>query len=153
MADVREWQSCPLEKSYQILFLDALRINSRLDGKNAEDPLCDPGNQLGRQKRGSGTVACGYRRRLISRWACSPMSKNAGLKTSSLPCMDGLTGFPEAVKAVFHDTYIQHCIVYMRRNSKQVCHINNSFFLDDFHNVFFVYVFPEFRVKVVHRIF
>ena len=28
MADVREWQTRPLEKSYPILFLDALRINS-----------------------------------------------------------------------------------------------------------------------------
>src|SRR5574344_1041826 len=28
MADVKEWQTRPLEKSYPILFLDALRINS-----------------------------------------------------------------------------------------------------------------------------
>ncbi len=33
MTDVREWQNRPLEKSYPILFLDALRINSRQDGK------------------------------------------------------------------------------------------------------------------------
>lgn len=34
MTDVREWQNRPLEKSYPILFLDALRINSRQDGKH-----------------------------------------------------------------------------------------------------------------------
>ena len=34
-----------------------------------------------------------------------------------LACMDGLTGFPEAVKAVFPETHIQHCIVHMVRNS------------------------------------
>ena len=33
MSDVREWQNRPLEKSYPILFLDALRVNSRQDGK------------------------------------------------------------------------------------------------------------------------
>ena len=29
MADVRDWQNRPLEKSYPILFLDALLVNSR----------------------------------------------------------------------------------------------------------------------------
>ena len=39
MADVREWQNRPLEKSYPILFLDALRVNSRQDGKNVNKAL------------------------------------------------------------------------------------------------------------------
>lgn len=43
-----------------------------------------------------------------SRWACSLIS-NA--------CMDGLTEFPDAVKAVFPDTHFQHCIVHIIRNS------------------------------------
>ena len=34
MDDVGELQNRPLEKSYPILFLDALRVNSRQDGKN-----------------------------------------------------------------------------------------------------------------------
>ena len=39
MSDVREWQNRPLEKSYPILFLDALRVNSRQDGKNINKAL------------------------------------------------------------------------------------------------------------------
>ena len=39
------------------------------------------------------------------------------IKHKEKPCMDGLTGFPDAVKAVFPDTHIQHCIVHMIRNS------------------------------------
>ena len=39
ISDVREWQSWPLEKSYPILFLDALPVNSRQDGKNANKAL------------------------------------------------------------------------------------------------------------------
>jgi transposase-like protein len=31
--------------------------------------------------------------------------------------MDGLTGFPEAVRAVYPDTHVQLCIVHMVRNS------------------------------------
>ena len=39
MTDVREWQNRPLEKSYPILFLDALRVNSRQEGKNVNKAL------------------------------------------------------------------------------------------------------------------
>jgi len=43
--------------------------------------------------------------------------RNRGIEDILIACMDGLTGFPEAVKAVFPDTHIQHCIVHMIRNS------------------------------------
>lgn len=39
MEDVKDWQSRPLEKSYPILYLDALRINSRQDGKTQNKAL------------------------------------------------------------------------------------------------------------------
>jgi putative transposase len=39
MADVKEWQTRPLEKSYPILFLDALRVNTRQDGRNINKAL------------------------------------------------------------------------------------------------------------------
>ena len=43
--------------------------------------------------------------------------KNRGTEDILIACMDGLTGFPDAVKAVFPNTHIQHCIVHMIRNS------------------------------------
>ena len=43
--------------------------------------------------------------------------RNRGTGDILIACMDGLTGFPNAVKAVFPDTHIQHCIVHMIRNS------------------------------------
>ena len=43
--------------------------------------------------------------------------KNRGVEDILIACMDGLTGFPDAVKAVFPNTHIQHCIVHMIRNS------------------------------------
>ena len=39
MTYVREWQSHPLEKSYPILFLGALRVTSRQGGKNINKAL------------------------------------------------------------------------------------------------------------------
>lgn len=43
--------------------------------------------------------------------------RNRGTEDILIVCMDGLTGFPDAVKAVFPNTHIQHCIVHMIRNS------------------------------------
>jgi transposase-like protein len=34
MEEVKEWQNRPLEKSYAIMYLDALRVKSREDGKS-----------------------------------------------------------------------------------------------------------------------
>ena len=31
--EVREWQNRPLDKSYAIVYLDALRVRGRIDGK------------------------------------------------------------------------------------------------------------------------
>lgn len=117
MADVREWQNRPLEKSYPILFLDALRVNSKQDGKNINKALYV-------------ALAINWegRKEVLGLWLADTegakfwMSvltdiKNRGVEDILIACMDGLTGFPDAVKAVFPNTHIQHCIVHMIRNS------------------------------------
>jgi transposase-like protein len=43
--------------------------------------------------------------------------KNRGLEDMLIACMDGLTGFPDALRAIFPNTRIQLCIVHMVRNS------------------------------------
>jgi transposase-like protein len=43
--------------------------------------------------------------------------KNRGVQDILIACMDGLTGFPEAVRSVYPDTCVQLCIVRMLRNS------------------------------------
>jgi putative transposase len=56
--------------------------------------------------------------------------KNRGLNDILIACMDGLKGFPDALRAVYPETHVQLCIVHMVRNStrfvsykdlKQVC--------------------------------
>jgi len=51
--------------------------------------------------------------------------KNRRVDDILIACMDGLTGFPDAVKAVFPDTHIQHCIVHMIRNSTKFVSYND----------------------------
>jgi len=43
--------------------------------------------------------------------------KNRGVSDIFIACCDGLTGFPEAINAVFPKTTVQLCIVHMIRNS------------------------------------
>lgn len=117
ITDVKEWQNRPLEESYPILFLDALRVNSRQDGKNINKALYV-------------ALAINWegKKEVLGLWLANTegakfwMSvltdiKNRGTQDILIACMDGLTGFPDAVKAVFPDTHIQHCIVHMIRNS------------------------------------
>jgi transposase-like protein len=43
--------------------------------------------------------------------------KNRGVQDIYIACMDGLTGFPDALRAIYPDTHVQLCIVHMVRNS------------------------------------
>lgn len=43
--------------------------------------------------------------------------KNRGISDIFIACCDGLTGFPDAINAVFPSTTVQLCIVHMIRNS------------------------------------
>ena len=43
--------------------------------------------------------------------------RNRGVKDMFIACVDGLTGFPEAVEATLPRTLTQLCIVHMVRNS------------------------------------
>jgi transposase, mutator family len=117
MLDVKGWQNRPLDKSYPILFLDALRMNCRQDGRTINKALYIA---LAINWEGKKEVL-GL---LLSEnegakfWAeVLTEIKNRGTEDFLIACMDGLTGFPDAVRAVFPDTHIQHCIVHIVRSS------------------------------------
>jgi transposase-like protein len=51
MEEVKEWQNRQLDKSYTILYLDALRVKSKQDGKSCTKSVrtkvrCGPGSQF-----------------------------------------------------------------------------------------------------------
>ncbi|MBD3886048.1 transposase [Phormidium tenue FACHB-886] len=48
---------------------------------------------------------------------CCSELQNRGLKDIFIACCDGLTGCPDAIKAVFPKTSVQLCIVHRVRNS------------------------------------
>jgi transposase-like protein len=115
--EVREWQNRPLEKSYPIVYLDALRVRGREDGKSC---LKSVYTALAVNFEGQKEV--------LGLWIAENEGakfwlgvltelKNRGVQDILIACMDGLSGFPEAVRSVYPDTRVQLCIVHMVRNS------------------------------------
>ena len=112
MLDVKEWQNRALDKSYPILFLDALRVNCRQDGRTVNKALYV-----------ALAINWDGKKEVLGLWLADTEGakfwagvlteiKNRGTEDILIACMDGLTGFPDAVRAVFPDTHIQHCIVH-----------------------------------------
>jgi len=117
LEEVREWQSRPLEKSYPILYLDALRVKGREDGKSCLKSVYT-------------ALAVNFegKKEVLGLWIAENEGakfwmgvlselKNRGVQDILITCMDGLTGFPEAVRSVFPNTRVQLCIIHMVRNS------------------------------------
>jgi transposase-like protein len=115
--EVREWQTRQLDKSYPIIYLDALRVNGRTDGKTCSKALY---TALGVNFQGKKEVLGFWIADTEgSKFWMNVLSelKNRGVEDILIACTDGLTGFPDAIKAVYPETRIQLCIVHMIRNS------------------------------------
>jgi transposase-like protein len=117
LEEVREWQNRPLEKSYAILYLDALRVRGREDGKSClKSVYLALGVNFEGQKEVLGLWISENEGAKFWMGVLSEL-KNRGVHDILIACMDGLTGFPEAVRAVYPQTRVQLCIVHMIRNS------------------------------------
>jgi len=112
-----EWRSRSLESFYPVLFLDALVINVK-DGNH----IVKKSVYLALAIRMDG------QKEILGLWIDqSEGSKfwlgilnelhNRGVQDILIAAVDGLTGFPEAINAVFPKTEVQLCIVHMVRNS------------------------------------
>lgn len=117
LSEVREWRNRALSPIYPIVYLDALRVNSREGGKNQSKALHIA---LGINMEGRKEVLGFYlgENEGAKFWmGVLTDLKNRGVDDIFIACMDGLTGFPDAVRAVFPKTKVQLCIVHMVRNS------------------------------------
>jgi len=134
---VKEWQSRPLEAIYPIVFLDAIHFNVRQDGKVQSKAAYTC----------LGININGYKD-LLGIWIGNAESakfwlnilnelKQRGLKDILITSVDGLTGFSEAIKTVFPETYVQKCIVHQIRNSlKCVAQKHHKDFAKDLKNIY-----------------
>lgn len=115
--DAREWQQRPLEAVYPILYLDAMVLKIR-DGKSVQNTAC---------YLAIGVDLSG-RREVLGIWFAQTEGakfwlgvltelKHRGVDDVLVCCVDGLTGFPDAIEAVYPKTWVQTCIVHQIRAS------------------------------------
>jgi transposase-like protein len=115
---VESWQSRPLASLYPIIYLDAIHIKMRREGKVENTAvhvvlgvdLEGHRDVLGHWV-GNGSESANFWLSVITDL------QSRGVKDILIACMDGLTGFKEAVLAVFPKTDIQRCIIHQIRNS------------------------------------
>ena len=63
--------------------------------------------------------------------------QNRGVEDILIACVDGLTGFPEAITSIFPQTEVQLCIIHQIRNSmKYVASKNQKAFMADLKPVY-----------------
>lgn len=115
--DAKAWQHRALDKIYPILYLDAMVIKVR-DGKQIinKSLYMAMGVNMDGHKDILGLWLAGSEGAKFWLLVLNEL-KNRGVNDILIACCDGLTGFPEAITAVFPQTTVQLCIVHMIRNS------------------------------------
>jgi putative transposase len=115
--EVKAWQGRPLDTVYPIVYLDALVVKMRSEG---------------RVENRAVYVAIGItmegHKEVLGLWTSANEGakfwlqvltelNNRGVKDIFIACVDGLKGFPQAINTVFPKTTVQLCLVHMVRAS------------------------------------
>ena len=115
--DVKAWQTRPLEALYAIVYLDCLVVKIR-DGQTVRNHACYVA--IGVNLDGEREVlGIWFQRTEGAKFWLQVLTdlKQRGVADVLVCCVDGLTGFPEAIEAVFPQTWVQTCIVHLVRSS------------------------------------
>ena len=115
--EVKAWQDRPLEALYPIVYLDAMMVKMRHEGKVENRAVYTAiGINVEGCKSVLGLWVNGNEGAKF--WMSVLMNlKNRGMKDAFIICTDGLKGFPEAIEAIFPSTLVQTCIVHLIRHS------------------------------------
>ena len=137
LPEVKEWQSRPLDPVYPFIFMDAIHYKIREDGRiiNRAAYVVLGVTLDGNKDILSITIGANE----SSKFWLGMLNdlKNRGVKEVLFFCVDGLTGFKEAINAVYPDAEVQRCIIHMLRNSfKYVSYKDIKKFASDFKAVY-----------------
>ena len=117
MDDVREWAKRPLEDIYPIVFLDCMVLKIREGGSVQRRALY---LALGVTLDGDRDVlGMWFQETEGAKFWMQVLNdlKTRGVRDILIACVDGLTGFPDAIEAIFPKTTVQTCIVHLIRAS------------------------------------
>lgn len=115
---VEAWQNRALAAVYPIVYLDAIHLKLRRDGKVQNTAVYIVlGVDLDGQRDvlghwvGDGAEGANFRLSVVSDLQAR------GVQDIFIACIDGLTGFKDAIQAVFPRTQIQRCLIHQVRQS------------------------------------
>jgi putative transposase len=115
--EVRAWQSRPLDSVYPILYLDALRVKVKSQGRVTNKAIYLAfGVNLQGMKEVLGIWAAETEGAKFWMQVVTEL-KTRGVQDIFIACVDGLKGFPEAIEAIYPETQVQLCLVHLVRHS------------------------------------
>jgi putative transposase len=117
LPEMREWQNRQLDPVYPILYLDAIVVKVREDGAVINKAVHIA---LGVDLEGRKNVlGMWLERNEGAKFWLSVLTeiKNRGVNDVLIVCTDGLTGFGDAIEAVWPKATVQTCVVHLIRNS------------------------------------
>ena len=128
----KEWQNRPLERKYAIVFMDAVHFHVREDNRTVKKAVYVAiGTRLSGQREVLGMWIGGNE---SAKYWLSVLNeiKNRGVEDIMIVSVDGLTGFGDAINAVFPQAEIQRCIVHqIRYTTKFVSYKDIKSFMKD----------------------
>lgn len=135
---VEDWQNRPLASIYPIIYLDGIHLKIRRDGKVENTAVYVV---LGIDLNGHRDVLghwVGYGSEGSNFWLTVLSDLQArGVEDVYIACVDGLTGFSDAIESIFPRTAVQRCIVHQIRNSMRfVAHKDRRAFARDLKAVY-----------------
>jgi putative transposase len=117
LADIAGWRTRPLEQVYPIVYFDAMQVKVCED-RSVRNRAC---------YLAVGVTVEGDRECLGIWWQETEGAKfwlavlndlhRRGIQDVLIACVDGLTGFPDAIEAVYPEAWVQTCIVHEIRAS------------------------------------
>jgi putative transposase len=117
LEDIASWRSRPLAAVYPIVYFDCLMVRVRED-RSVSSRAC---------YLAIGQTVEGDREVLGIWWQETEGAKfwlavlndlhQRGIEDVLIACVDGLTGFPEAIEAIFPRAWVQTCVVHQVRAS------------------------------------
>jgi len=115
--EVAAWQQRTLERFYSVIFLDAIHFTTREGGKAVKKAVY---SVYGVDAQGERDVLGIYIRDAegAKDWGrVLEDLRRRGVEDVLFFCVDGLSGFSEAIWEVFPQSFVQRCIVHMIRSS------------------------------------
>ena len=137
LPQIEEWQNCPLDEVYPVVFIDAVHFSVRDNGqiKKLAAYVILAVSLTGHKEVLSIHIgeneSAKYWLRVLNEL------KNRGVKDILVICADGLSGMQEAVAAAYPQTELQRCIVHQVRNTlKYVGEKNKKEFANDLKTIY-----------------